>query len=203
MSVDIHIYKFEKLSAAELEKVKYFNVSDDERLLGDGHNWDEFNPYSIMRFHLKDESIAKIPRDVFSEKMVKISQINREKMYKFLGFSDESIKSNKVHFRWMNGRKICYVDGEKEECISVDEEQRFMEVIEIPCLLVKFKELFDADDTTDFFCAKEARDRLIKLYAGFQTYNYEKVNNEMLAKAEIPFLVYERNRDKCFIYITD
>lgn len=45
--------------------------------------------------------------------------------------------------------------------------------------------------------------RLIKLYPGFQTYNYEKVNNEMLAKAEIPFLVYERNRDKCFIYITD
>lgn len=39
MSVDIHIYKFEKLSAAELDKVKYFNVSDDERLLGDGHNW--------------------------------------------------------------------------------------------------------------------------------------------------------------------
>lgn len=161
MSVDIHIYKFEKLSAAELDKVKYFNVSDDERLLGDGHNWDEFNPYSIMRFHLKDESIAKIPRDVFSEKVVKISQINREKMYKFLGFSDESIKSNKVHFRWMNGRKICYVDGEKEERISVDEEQRFMEVIEIPCLLVKFKELFDADDTTDFFCAKAARDRLL------------------------------------------
>ena len=66
MSVDIHIYKFEKLSAAELEKVKYFNVSNDERLLGESHNWDEFNPYSIMRFHLKDESIAKIPRDVFS-----------------------------------------------------------------------------------------------------------------------------------------
>ncbi len=203
MSVDIHIYKFEKLSAAELEKVKFFNVSDDESFLGERHNWDEFNPYSIMRFHMQDESISKIPMDVFSEKMVKLKQINREKLFKYLGFSDESIKADKVKFRWMDGRRLCYVDGEKEERIGIDEERRFMEVIEIPCLLVKYKELFDADETTECFFARDARDRLLKYYPGFQTYNYEKVNNEMLAKAEIPFLIYERNRDSCFIYVSD
>ena len=28
---------------------------------------------------------------------------------------------------------------------------------------------------------------------------YVPVNNSMLAKAEIPFLIFERNRGKCFI----
>lgn len=203
MSIDIHIYKFQKLSASEAEKVRWFNVLDDEQSLGENHNSDEFNPYSIMRFHLKDESISKIPRELFTEKQVKLRQINREKMFKFLGFSDESIKADKVKFRWMDGRRICYVDGENEERISIDEERSFMEVIEIPCLLVKYKELFDADDTTEFFYAKEARNRLLLQNPEFQTYNYEKVNNEMLAKAEIPCLIYERNKDNCFIYISD
>ena len=30
-------------------------------------------------------------------------------------------------------------------------------------------------------------------------YEYVPVNNSMLAKAEIPFLIFERNRGKCFI----
>lgn len=203
MSVDIHIYKFEPLTAAELEKVKWFDISDDEQSLGENHDWNEYNPYSIMRFHLKDESIRKIPRDVFSEKVVKLKQIDREKMYKYLGFSDESIRDNKVHFRWVNGRKICYADGEAERSIAVDEEKRFIEVIDFPCLLVKYKELFDADNTTEFFSVSDARDRILKQNPGFQTYNYEIITNEMLAKAEIPFLVFERNKGKCFIFITD
>ena len=39
MSVDIHIYKFEKLYAAELEKVKYFNVSNYDSLQAIAHHW--------------------------------------------------------------------------------------------------------------------------------------------------------------------
>ena len=30
-------------------------------------------------------------------------------------------------------------------------------------------------------------------------YRYVPVNNSMLAKAEIPFLIFEKNRGKCFI----
>lgn len=37
------------------------------------------------------------------------------------------------------------------------------------------------------------RERLI------ENYEYVPVNNSMLAKAEIPFLIFERNRGKCFI----
>ena len=203
MSVDICIYKFEPLLAAELEKVKWFDISDDEKALAENHDWNEFNTYSIMRFHLKDESIRKMPRDVFSEKVVKLKQINCERMYKYLGFSDESIKNNNVHLRWVYGRKVFYIDGELERSIAVDEEQRFIEVIDFPCLLVKAKKLFDADETVEFFSSSDARDRLLKQNPSFQTYNYEIITNEMLAKAEIPFLVYERNKGKCFIYISD
>mgnify|MGYP007105731677 CR=1 FL=1 len=32
-----------------------------------------------------------------------------------------------------------------------------------------------------------------------KNYEYVPVNNSMLAKAEIPFLIFERNRGKCFI----
>ncbi len=32
-----------------------------------------------------------------------------------------------------------------------------------------------------------------------ENYEYVPVNNSMLAKAEIPFLIFERNREKCFI----
>ena len=80
---------------------------------------------------------------------------------------------------------------------------RFIEVIDFPCLLVKAKKLFDADETVEFFSSSDARDRLLKQNPSFQTYNYEIITNEMLAKAEIPFLVYERNKGKCFIYISD
>ena len=43
MSVDICIYKFEPLLGAELEKVKWFDISDDEKALAENHDWNEFN----------------------------------------------------------------------------------------------------------------------------------------------------------------
>lgn len=203
MSVDLRIVKLEKLTDYELEMVKNFTVIEDEKLLGCEHDWDDFNPYSILRFHLKDTTISKLPKGLLTEKVVKIKQVNTEQMYKYLGFSDESIKEGKVKFRWMSGRKICYDDGGMEAKISIDEEDRFIEEAEIPCLLVREKVLFDSDETTLCVSTREAKNKLLKFYPGFETYCYEKINNEMLAKAEIPFLIYERNSDKCFIYISD
>lgn len=34
---------------------------------------------------------------------------------------------------------------------------------------------------------------------GIRDYRHVLVNNSMLAKAEIPFLIFEKNRGKCFI----
>ena len=41
--------------------------------------------------------------------------------------------------------------------------------------------------------------RAIKCIPDIENYEYVPVNNSMLAKAEIPFLIFERNRGKCFI----
>ena len=38
-----------------------------------------------------------------------------------------------------------------------------------------------------------------KCIPDIENYEYVPVNNSMLAKAEIPFLIFERNRGKCFI----
>ena len=40
---------------------------------------------------------------------------------------------------------------------------------------------------------------VIKCIPDIENYEYVPVNNSMLAKAEIPFLIFERNRGKCFI----
>lgn len=34
---------------------------------------------------------------------------------------------------------------------------------------------------------------------GLQEYRFVPVSNNVLAKAEIPFLIFERNKGKCFI----
>ena len=41
--------------------------------------------------------------------------------------------------------------------------------------------------------------KAIKCIPDIENYEYVPVNNSMLAKAEIPFLIFERNRGKCFI----
>ena len=41
--------------------------------------------------------------------------------------------------------------------------------------------------------------KAIKCIPDIEDYEYVPVNNSMLAKAEIPFLIFERNRGKCFI----
>ena len=42
-------------------------------------------------------------------------------------------------------------------------------------------------------------EKIIKSIPGIQDYRYVPVNNSMLAKAEIPFLIFEKNRGKCFM----
>ena len=43
------------------------------------------------------------------------------------------------------------------------------------------------------------KEKIIKSIPGIQDYRYVPVNNSMLAKAEISFLIFEKNRGKCFM----
>ena len=63
-------------------------------------------------------------------------------------------------------------------------------------LVLKIKALWNSSENNLYGIDKK---RAIKCIPDIENYEYVPVNNSMLAKAEIPFLIFERNRGKCFI----
>ena len=61
---------------------------------------------------------------------------------------------------------------------------------------LKIKALWNSSENNLYGIDKK---RAIKCIPDIENYEYVPVNNSMLAKAEIPFLIFERNRGKCFI----
>ena len=61
---------------------------------------------------------------------------------------------------------------------------------------LKIKALWNSSENTLYGIDKK---KAIKCIPDIENYEYVPVNNSMLAKAEIPFLIFERNRGKCFI----
>ena len=61
---------------------------------------------------------------------------------------------------------------------------------------LKIKALWNSSENNLYGIDKK---RAIKCIPDIEDYEYVPVNNSMLAKAEIPFLIFERNRGKCFI----
>ena len=61
---------------------------------------------------------------------------------------------------------------------------------------LKIKALWNSSENNLYGIDKK---RAIKRIPDIENYEYVPVNNSMLAKAEIPFLIFERNRGKCFI----
>lgn len=61
---------------------------------------------------------------------------------------------------------------------------------------LKIKALWNSSENNLYGIDKK---KAIKCIPDIEDYEYVPVNNSMLAKAEIPFLIFERNRGKCFI----
>ena len=55
--------------------------------------------------------------------------------------------------------------------------------------------LWNSDDVYCYLYKKRA----LEYIPALQKYRFVPVSNSVLAKAEIPFLIFERNRGKCFI----
>lgn len=68
--------------------------------------------------------------------------------------------------------------------------------IETSCIDIKMKTLWNSGENYIYVLDKE---KIIKYILCIQNYRYALVNNSMFAKAEIPFLIFENNRGKCFI----
>lgn len=61
---------------------------------------------------------------------------------------------------------------------------------------LKIKALWNSSENNLYGIDKK---KAIKCIPDIENYEYVPVNNSMLAKAENPFLIFERNRGKCFI----
>lgn len=74
--------------------------------------------------------------------------------------------------------------------------KKYKVMVQTKCVVLKIKALWNSSENNLYGMDKK---RAIKCIPDIENYEYVPVNNSMLAKAEIPFLIFERNRGKCFI----
>ncbi|MGN0805254.1 MAG: hypothetical protein ACI4MS_07715 [Candidatus Coproplasma sp.] len=128
--------------------------------------------------------------------------MNYPKLFSFAGFTEEEIRQGISLSRYFYDYAV-YVskDGVRKE-VSTSEIERFYDKVEVPSIITKCKVLYSSDYYSGFD-SREFYKRIKKLIPSFDTYCYFKVDNEILSKAEVPFLIFDRNKDKCFIWLED
>ena len=89
---------------------------------------------------------------------------------------------------------VKYDDKSKE--IEKGRLEKYKVMVQTKCVVLKIKALWNSSENNLYGIDKK---KAIKCIPDIENYEYVPVNNSMLAKAEIPFLIFERNRGKCFI----
>ena len=74
--------------------------------------------------------------------------------------------------------------------------EKYKVTVQTKYVVFKIKALWNSSENNLYGMDKK---RAIKCIQDIENYDYVQVNNSILAKAEIPFLIFERNRGKCFI----
>lgn len=67
--------------------------------------------------------------------------------------------------------------------------------LNVKCVAIKMESLWDSDEVFVYPDKK----RVLKYIPEIDEYRYVPITNVILSKAEIPFLIFERNKGKCFI----
>jgi hypothetical protein len=125
---------------------------------------------NIKLFRFDDESVANIINSKFARRMVLPEKTtDYYKLYRDLGFEEQAIIEKRVHIKSSDGYNVEYTDGEHIICMKYDE----------------------------YVYPDKAR--VIKFIHELQKYSFVPISNSVLAKAEIPFLIFERYKGKCFI----
>ena len=88
-----------------------------------------------------------------------------------------------------------YTDGVIEKRINFSELDNYKIKVTVSCVAIKMEPLWNSDEVC--FCPN--RERIKKYIPDLNEYRFAPINNGILAKAEIPFLIFERNKGKCFI----
>ena len=194
MSITFEIVKFKKPTKDDLSNLHMFNpygsipILDDD---GDSTGW------NIYMFRADDKGIQNIINSCYVVKMELPEYItDYDGFFEDLGFSKEAVRNGDVRIIKSNSRYITISYGDKSKEIEKGRLEKYKVTVQIKCVVLKIKALWNSSENNLYGIDKK---KAIKCIPDIENYEYVPVNNSMLAKAEIPFLIFERNRGKCFI----
>lgn len=194
MSITFEIVKLKKPTKDDFSKIYMFNpygsipILDDD---GDSTGW------NIYMFRADDKGIQNIINSCYAVKMELPEYItDYDGFFEDLGFPKEAVRNGDVRIIKSNSRYITISYGDKSKEIEKGRLEKYKVTVQIKCVVLKIKALWNSSENNLYGIDKK---KAIKCIPNIENYEYVPVNNSMLAKAEIPFLIFERNRGKCFI----
>ena len=194
MSITFEIVKFKKPTKDDLSNLHMFNpygsipILDDD---GDSTGW------NIYMFRADDKGIQNIINSCYAVKMELPECItDYDSFFEDLGFPKEAVSNGDVRIIKSNSRYITISYDDKSKEIEKSRLEKYKVMVQTKCVVLKIKALWNSSENNLYGIDKK---RAIKCMPDIENYEYVPVNNSMLAKAEIPFLIFERNRGKCFI----
>ena len=194
MSITFEIVKFKKPTKDDLSNLHMFNpygsipILDDD---GDSTGW------NIYMFRADDKGIQNIINSCYAVKMELPECItDYDSFFEDLGFPKEVVRNGDVRIIKSNSRYITISYDDKSKEIEKSRLEKYKVMVQTKCVVLKIKALWNSSENNLYGIDKK---RAIKCIPDIENYEYVPVNNSMLAKAEIPFLIFERNRGKCFI----
>ena len=194
MSITFEIVKFKKPTKDDLSNLHMFNpygsipILDDD---GDSTGW------NIYMFRADDKGIQNIINSCYAVKMELPECItDYDSFFEDLGFPKEAVSNGDVRIIKSNSRYITISYDDKSKEIEKSRLEKYKVMVQTKCVVLKIKALWNSSENNLYGIDKK---RAIKCIPDIENYEYVPVNNSMLAKAEIPFLIFERNRGKCFI----
>ena len=194
MSITFEIVKFKKPTKDDLSNLHMFNpygsipILDDD---GDSTGW------NIYMFRADDKGIQNIINSCYAVKMELPECItDYDSFFEDLGFPKEAVRNGDVRIIKSNSRYITISYGDKSNEIEKGRLEKYKVMVQTKCVVLKIKALWNSSENNLYGIDKK---KAIKCIPDIENYEYVPVNNSMLAKAEIPFLIFERNRGKCFI----
>ena len=163
-------------------------ILDDD---GDSTGW------NIYVFRADDRGIQNIINSCYAVKMELPEYItDHDSFFEDLGFPKEAVRNRDVRIIKSNSRHITISYGDKSKEIEKGRLEKYKVTIQTKCVVLKIKALWNSSENNLYGIDKK---KAIKCIPDIENYEYVPVNNSMLAKAEIPFLIFERNRGKCFV----
>ena len=194
MSITFEIVKFKKPTKDDLSNLHMFNpygsipILDDD---GDSTGW------NIYMFRADDKGIQNIINSCYVVKMELPEYItDYDGFFEDLGFPKEAVRNGDVRIIKSNSRYITISYGDKSKEIEKGRLEKYKVMVQTKYVVLKIKALWNSSENNLYGIDKK---KAIKCIPDIENYEYVPVNNSMLAKAEIPFLIFERNRGKCFI----